>query len=95
MFYRSTDIIINIEGETKNNGNVKIKFDIPMSSYSSGDNSPFASMAQISYSVSIGNSSLLNGTGIITYANMEIFANSMLDYLQIAYDEVWGIGQMK
>lgn len=90
VFYRSTDIIINIEGETKNNGNVKIKFDIPMSSYSSGDNSPFASMAQISYSVSIGNSSLLNGTGIITYANMEIFANSMLDYLQIAYDEVWG-----
>lgn len=90
VFYRSTDIIINMEGETKNNGNVRIKFDIPMSSYSSGDNSPFAAMAQINYSVSTGNSSLLNGTGIITYANMETFANTMLDYLQIAYDEAWG-----
>lgn len=90
VFYKSTDIIINMEGETKNNGNVKIKFDIPMSSYSSGDNSPFAAMAQINYSVSTGNSSLLEGTGIITYANMEAFANTMLDYLQIAYDEAWG-----
>ena len=90
VFYRSTDIIINMEGGTKNNGNVKIEFDIQMSSYSNGDNSPFASMAQINYSISTGKSWLRNGTGIITYANMETFANTMLEYLQIAYDEAWG-----
>ena len=90
LFYKSSDIVINMEAETKNDGTAKIKFDIPISSYCAGDESPFASMAPINYSVLAGTSSLVSGTGVITYADMKAFANTMLDYLQIAYDKAWG-----
>lgn len=90
LISKSADIVIEMEGETKDKSKVKLKFTISISSYSSGDEAPFASMAPIEYSVSKGNSSLSSGTGLITYTNMEAFANSMLNYLQIAYDEAWG-----
>ena len=90
LISKSADVVIEMEGETKDKSKVKLKFTISISSYSSGDEAPFASMAPIDYSVSKGNSSLLSGTGLITYTNMETFANSMLNYLQISYVEAWG-----
>ena len=90
LFYETKDIVINMEAETKNNGQAKIKLDIPIGSISSGDESPFGAWGPINYSVSAGASTLVSGEGMITYANMETFSKTMLNYLEIAYKEAWG-----
>lgn len=90
LFYETKEIVINMEAETKNNGQAKIKLDIPIGSISSGDESPFGAWGPINYSVSAGASTLISGEGMITYANMEAFSKTMLNYLEIAYKEAWG-----
>ena len=90
LFYETKEIVINMEAETKNNGQEKIKLDIPIGSISSGDESPFGAWGPINYSVSAGASTLISGEGMITYANMEAFSKTMLNYLEIAYKEAWG-----
>ena len=87
---------IDISGMSKQGKKITITFDIKIESYTSGTKSsdPYAAMCWINYKVRNSNDipagAHRSGTGAITWVNMQNFAETMMDFLEVAYDQSWG-----
>lgn len=94
VFFNSTEAKIEISGETLSGKEEIFEFTISAASISTGDSSPFGSTGKIQYSIkdvnAVPSGASASGTGMFAYADMEEFANSMLDYLKEAYNQAWG-----
>lgn len=94
VFFNSQEATVQISGVTLSGEKETFEFVISTGSYSIGDGSPYAGFGDIRYSIkdknAVPDGATASGTGMITYADMESFANSMLDYLKVAYDQAWG-----
>lgn len=83
---------VTIRGKGKSGKEIDVVFIIKMDIYSSGSSSSgFASLGSIDYVMNNPDSGMeISGKGIVTYSNLEEFANLVLDYVKIAYDKAWG-----
>ena len=94
VFFNSQEATVQISGITLSGEEETFEFVISTGSYSIGDASPYAGFGDIRYSIkdknAVPDGASASGRGMITYADMESFANSMLDYLKVAYDQAWG-----
>lgn len=94
VYFNSQEATVQISGTTLSGEEETFEFVISTGSYSIGDASPYAGFGDIRYSIkdknAVPDGASASGTGVITYADMEGFANSMLDYLKVAYDQAWG-----
>lgn len=94
LFTKTTEFSVEVQGKAKSGQTVTIKFDVAIDDYRIGDNDPYGALAVINYTVTdknaIPDGASATGTGMATLANMESFANSVPDFLKVAYNEAWG-----
>lgn len=68
---------------------ITITFTVKLDQYTLGDRDPYSMMAAIEYKTLVDGKTL-TGTGMATLADMESFAESVMDLLKYGYNEAWG-----
>ena len=94
VFLQNRSGALDIIGTGKDGNKITVSFEISVGTFQMGTNDSFGATGDIRYEIDskgvLPEGAADDGIGILTYADFEAFADSILDYVETIYDDIWG-----